>query len=50
MNIKDKISSQLFVIGLWRHEASRVFEDKLVNNDDKKVFAEILERITKDKF
>ena len=50
MNIKEKISSQLFVIGLWRHEAKRVFEDKLTNDEDKKLFKEILERVTKDKF
>ena len=49
-NIKEKISSQLFVIGLWRHEAKRTFEDKLVNDEDKKAFKDILERVTKDKF
>ena len=29
--IKEKIRQELFLIGLWRHEAERVFEDKLIS-------------------
>jgi len=49
-NLKEKISPQLFLIGLWRHECERTFMDKLTNNVDKKVFSEILNRTTKEKF
>lgn len=38
------------MIGLWRHECERVFEDKLINYKDKKVFHDILDRVTKEKF
>lgn len=48
--IKDKIRSELFLIGLWRHECERVFEDKLISYNDKKVFHDILDRVTKEKF
>jgi hypothetical protein len=30
-NVKDKIKPELFLIGLWRHECERVFNDKLIN-------------------
>jgi dynein heavy chain len=36
--LKEKMSPQLFMIGLWRHECERTFMDKLTNNADKKVF------------
>lgn len=49
-NLKEKIRSELFLIGLWRHECERVFEDKLINYNDKKVFHDILDRVTKEKF
>ena len=49
-NLKEKISPQLFLIGLWRHECERTFMDKLTNNVDKKVFSDILNRTTKEKF
>lgn len=48
--LKEKISPQLFLIGLWRHECERVFIDKLTNNPDKKVFSDILNKTTKEKF
>ena len=48
--LKDKIKSELFLIGLWRHECERVFEDKLINYGDKKIFHDMMDRITKDKF
>lgn len=48
--IKEKIRSELFLIGLWRHECERVFEDKLISNSDKKVFHDILDKTTKEKF
>jgi len=38
------------LVGLWRHECERVFEDKLINYADKKVFHDILDRVTKEKF
>jgi hypothetical protein len=38
------------LIGLWRHEAERTFCDKLTNNVDKKVFTDILNKVTKEKF
>jgi len=48
--LKEKISPQLFLIGLWRHECERTFMDKLTNNADKKVFTDILNKTTKEKF
>lgn len=48
--IKDKIRQELFLIGLWRHECERVFEDKLISYNDKKVFHDILDRVTKERF
>jgi len=48
--LKEKVSPQLFLIGLWRHECERTFVDKLVNNPDKKVFMDILNKTTKEKF
>lgn len=47
---KEKPSSQLFLVGLWRHECMRTFCDKLVNATDKKTFNTILDKFTKDKF
>ena len=38
------------MIGLWRHECERVFEDKLINYNDKKIFHDIMDRLTKEKF
>lgn len=38
------------MIGLWRHECQRTFVDKLINNQDKKVFEDILDRVSKEKF
>jgi len=31
-NLKEKIPSNLFLIGLWRHECERTFVDKLINH------------------
>jgi len=42
--------SELFMIGLWRHECDRTFVDKLTTNADKKTFTDMLDRVTKDKF
>lgn len=50
LNIKQKIRPELFLIGLWRHECDRVFTDKLISKADKKIFADLLDRITKEKF
>jgi hypothetical protein len=38
------------LIGLWRHECERVFEDKLISNNDKKTFHDMLDKVTKEKF
>jgi hypothetical protein len=35
---------------LWRHECERVFEDKLLNFDDKQTFREFLDKISIEKF
>lgn len=48
--MREKIRQELFLIGLWRHECERVFEDKLINYQDKKVFHDILDKVTKEKF
>ena len=48
--LREKIRQELFLIGLWRHECERVFEDKLINYADKKVFHDILDKLTKEKF
>ena len=50
LKAEAKTSPQLFVIGLWRHEVCRTFEDKLMNDNDKKTFKDILERVTADQF
>ena len=38
------------MVALWRHECERVFEDKLINYGDKKIFHDIMDRVTKEKF
>ena len=40
----------MFVVGLWRHECLRVFQDKLTNEPDKQTFAGILDKFTVEKF
>lgn len=40
----------MFLVGLWRHECERVFEDKLINYSDKKVFHDMMDKCTKEKF
>ena len=49
-NLKDVKDPKLFLIGLWRHECQRTFVDKLINNPDKKVFEDLLDKVTKEKF
>jgi dynein heavy chain len=48
--LKEKMPVQLFLIALWRHECDRTYEDKLITNADKKVFKDMLNKITKEKF
>jgi hypothetical protein len=48
--VKEKIMPQLFLIALWRHECDRTFVDKLISNNDKKIFSDMLDRVTKEKF
>jgi dynein heavy chain len=50
LNIKQKMRPELFMIALWRHECDRTFIDKLTNNADKKIFTDLLDRTTKEKF
>jgi len=50
LNVKTKMRPELFLIGLWRHECDRTFIDKLISNSDKKVFSDLLDKVTKDKF
>jgi dynein heavy chain len=50
LNVKEKIRPELFLIALWRHECDRTFIDKLISNPDKKVFTDMLDRVTKEKF
>ena len=50
LNLKNKIRPELFLISLWRHECDRTFVDKLITNADKKIFSDLLDRITKEKF
>lgn len=49
-NVKEKIRPELFLIALWRHECERTFVDKLISNQDKKTFQDMLDRVTKEKF
>jgi len=48
--LKEKMPPSLFLVSLWRHECVRVFEDKLVKESDKKVFHDLMDKTTKDKF
>jgi dynein heavy chain len=50
LNVKTKMRPELFLIALWRHECDRTFVDKLISNGDKKVFSDLLDRVTKEKF
>jgi dynein heavy chain len=45
-----KMKSDLFLVALWRHECERVFEDKLMTDNDKKVFHDFLDKVTVEKF
>lgn len=47
---KDDMGSSYFLMALWRHECERVFEDKLVNAEDKKTFHDLLDKVTVEKF
>ena len=49
-NLKDVKDPRLFLIGLWRHECQRTFVDKLMSNPDKKVFEDLLDKVSKEKF
>ena len=49
-NSVNKLKSDMFVVGLWRHECLRVFQDKLTNEADKQTFAGILDKFSVEKF
>lgn len=46
----DKMKSELFLVGLWRHECERVFVDKLVNNKDKDTVLNYIREISLESF
>lgn len=46
----NKIKSELFLVGLWRHEAERVLADKLVNNKDKDTIQSYIQEISLESF
>jgi len=46
----NKPEQKVFLIGLWRHECQRTFVDKLSNLEDKKIYCDILDNVTKTKF
>jgi dynein heavy chain len=48
--LKEKMDSKLFLVGLWRHESLRTFQDKLITLEDKKTYQDILDKVTKEKF
>jgi len=32
----------IYLIALWKHECERVFVDKLINNNDKKIVTDLI--------
>lgn len=50
LNMPSGTTPEYFLLALWRHECERVFEDKLVNQDDKNVFHQLLDKTSIDKF
>lgn len=46
----NKIQPELFLVGLWRYEAERVFVDKLVNNKDKEKVLSFIHEISLESF
>lgn len=50
LNAPGKMKSDHFLVSLWRHECERVFEDKLLNQQDKKVFHDFMDKVTIEKF
>ena len=44
------MKSDQFLLALWRHECERVFEDKLLHLDDKKVFRDFMDKVSIEKF
>ena len=37
------------MVKLWAHECLRVFQDRLINQDDRDVFGKMLKEVVKDK-
>lgn len=50
LNIGGSMTPEFFLMSLWRHECERVFEDKLVNLEDKGSFHQLLDKVTIEKF
>ena len=44
------MKSAVFLVGLWKHECERVFEDKLTTLENKQEFKAILKEITENHF
>lgn len=50
LNMTDNKDPNFFLLSLWRHECERVFEDKLVNYEDKKTCHDLIDQVTIEKF
>lgn len=49
MAVPDKIANRADLLRLWYHENSRVFQDRLVNDEDRKWFTELIkDKMAKD--
>ncbi|XP_024940673.1 dynein heavy chain 1, axonemal [Cephus cinctus] len=46
----DKMDSVEKLLALWYHENSRVFSDRLVNNEDREWFEKLMQKILKEYF
>lgn len=48
--LTEACTPEFFLMSLWRHECERVFEDKLVNQEDKDIFHNLMDKVTIEKF
>jgi len=44
------ITEDINMIKLWAHECMRVFQDRLISQDDRDKFLDLLKEKTKEKF
>lgn len=47
---RGSITDQNILLRLWSHEYMRVFQDRLVNDDDRRLFMDLLGRMIRDEF